>query len=234
MQENTIFVKKYLKYDEVLPLNEREVWRYAGYRGLTNEITEELKQILKQVMDELKQVCTYKVCYRRMDIRWKNDMPLLPFPSTSKNLAKCLRGSSQIVLFAATIGLEIDRYIARYQKLSPVKALIAQAYGAERIENLCDTFCNEIQDMVMKEGYCCSTRYSPGYGDLPLETQVEIFKLLDCSRQIGISLNSSLLMSPSKSVTAIMGLGEQGMASGNHKCSECNKLDCEYRKQDEE
>ena len=95
------------------------------------------------------------------------------------------------MIFAATVSLEIARYIARYQRLSPVKALMAQAYGAERIESLCDAFCNEIQDEVMKEGYCCSTRFSPGYGDLPLETQVDIFRLLDCSKQIGISLNQS-------------------------------------------
>lgn len=230
MQENIIFVKKYREQDSVYPIKEREIWRYAGYRGLPDKKDLELKQTLEELVKDLENRFSYKVCYRRMDIEWEEDMPILPFPSSSKNLAKCLKGSSQVVIFAATIGIDIDRYIARSQRLSPVKALLAQAYGAERIEALCDTFCDEIQKELMQEGYCCSSRFSPGYGDLPLETQKDIFSLLDCSRQVGISLNSSLLMTPSKSVTAIMGLGTQGMATGRHKCSECNKLDCEYRK----
>lgn len=234
MQENTIFVRSYQQQDKRLLINEREIWRYAGYRGVVDQMDAELKHTLDQVVQELKQKFSYKVCYRRMDIEWEGHMPVLPFPSSSQNLARCLKGSSQVVIFAATVGLEIDRYIARYQRLSPVKALMAQAYGAERIESLCDTFCDEIQDEVMKEGYCCSTRFSPGYGDLPLETQADIFRLLDCSKQIGISLNQSLLMTPSKSVTAIMGLGTRGMSTGTHKCRECNKKQCEYRKQEEE
>jgi len=51
-----------------------------------------------------------------------------------------------------------------------------------------------------------TSRFSPGYRDLPLTLQREIFTLLEPSRRIGLSLNASLLMSPSKSVTAIVGI----------------------------
>ena len=44
------------------------------------------------------------------------------------------------------------------------------------------------------------------YGDLDFEEAVSIFAVLDCPRRIGLSLNESLLMSPTKSVTAIIGL----------------------------
>ena len=40
-------------------------------------------------------------------------------------------------------------------------------------------------------------RFSPGYGDLPLTVQKDFFRVLDCTRKIGLSLNDSLLMSPS-------------------------------------
>ena len=98
----------------------------------------------------------------------------------------------------------LDRLIARYSSLSPVRALCLQAIGAERIESLCDTFQTEL---------CYATfhgrihaRFSPGYGDLPLDFQREIFRTLDCPRRIGLSLSESLLMSPSKSVTALIGI----------------------------
>lgn len=231
MLENTVFVKKYDSDSEISTINYNEVLRYAGYFGKKEGMDEELLKLLDEVVDELKDSFAYKVCYRRMDISWEDGMPVLPFHSESKNLAKCLAGSEQIIIFAATIGINIDRAIAKYQRFSPTKALLMQAYGAERVEKLCDTFCAQIKQMVDKEGFNCTPRFSPGYGDLPLETQIEIFSLLDCNRQIGISLGNSLLMTPSKSVTAIFGLGKCTKSALDKKCSLCSKKDCEFRKQ---
>ena len=72
-------------------------------------------------------------------------------------------------------------------------------------------------------------RFSPGYGDLPLSLQRDIFRVLDCPRKIGLTLNESLLMSPSKSVTAIVGLGHPRESSCSGGCNQCSKTDCIYR-----
>lgn len=222
MSENTIFVRQYIGEEaEKIAVNEREIWRYSGYLGLAESVDEELKSLLEEVKEELKNAFSYKVCYRRME--------KLPFGEESRDLAKCLKGSSEVILFAATIGLSIDRCIAKYQRFSPTKALLMQAYGAERVESLCDVFCREIQGELQKEGLFCTPRYSPGYGDLPLTTQKDVFALLDCSRQIGISLNESLLMTPSKSVTAVFGIGPCVARQKIHKCEICEKKDCEFR-----
>lgn len=231
MAENTIFVNKYRYELTKFPIDEKEIWRYAGYFGDIPSITDELKNELSAVIRELENAFSFLVCYRRMEIEWENDMPVLPFASESKKLAACLKGSSEVVLFAATIGLEIDRKIARYQRISPLKALLMQAFGAERVECLCEVFCDEIKQEAAQEGLSVTTRFSPGYGDLPLEKQRDFFRLLDCNRQVGISLNESLLMSPSKSVTAIFGIGECVDRSRKHDCKNCSKTDCEYRKE---
>ena len=230
MTENTIFVKKYDDENDKFPISEKEVWRYSGYLGLTTDVDAELLNVFEQVKLELKDAFSYRVCYRRMDITWKDNMPVLPFPCESKNLATCLRGSSEIIIFAATVGLTVDRHIAKYQRFSPVKALLMQAYGAERVESLCEGFCKEIEEQVKEEGLYCTNRFSPGYGDLPLDTQRDVIRLLDCNRQIGISLNESLLMTPSKSVTAIFGLGKNLCKNNTCKCASCEKTACEYRR----
>lgn len=205
MPENVILLKKY-DGSMLNPVNEKEVWRYAGYFGKGINVSDELKEILRLVEGELADRLSLRVCFRRMPITWEEDMPIMPFHCKSKNLASCIKDSDEVIIFAATVGIEADRYIARYQKLSPLRALVAQAYSAERIEALCDKFCKEIETELKEENLCTTKRFSPGYGDLPLETQTEIFKLLDCSRKIGVSLNDSLLMSPSKSVTAVFGV----------------------------
>ncbi|MGN0161000.1 MAG: vitamin B12 dependent-methionine synthase activation domain-containing protein [Lachnospiraceae bacterium] len=250
MRENTIFVKNYPADEKLFPVNEREIWRYSGYAGLSNTVDEELKKVLSEVMLELKDTFSYKVCYRRISIEWDGDRPGMPWEYDSKNLAQCLKGSSEVIIFAATIGLNLDRHIARCQRFAPTKALLMQAYGAERVEVLCDVFCREIRETVAHEGLTCTPRFSPGYGDLPLKAQMDMFRLLDCNRRIGISLNESLLMTPSKSVTAIFGLrplsgtvtcpdasGEKegtdkqagNDGSAGHQCQNCSKTNCEFR-----
>ena len=90
---------------------------------------------------------------------------------------------------------------------APASALLCQAIGAERIEALCDAFTDWLEAEVSPRGLFLRPRFSPGYGDLPLTLQREILRALDSPRTLGITLNRSLLMSPSKSVTAIIGLG---------------------------
>ena len=72
-------------------------------------------------------------------------------------------------------------------------------------------------------------RFSPGYGDLSLEMQRDIFRVLDCPRKIGLTLNESLLMSPSKSVTAIIGISGEEYQQEKNKCGVCQNSDCAFR-----
>lgn len=184
-----IYVKTYAEP----AINRREALRYAGCALPTEEVS----ALLEECIAEAKEQLSYKVCY---GIFPKNG------EITSKALEKNLSGCSKVILFAATVGLPFDRLIMKYGKLSPAKGLIMQAFGAERIEALCDEFC---EDIAKELGAQLKPRFSPGYGDLPLSFQREIFKVLDCPRKIGLSLNESLLMSPSKSVTAIVGIKDE-------------------------
>ena len=147
-------------------------------------------------------------------------MPILPFASTSKGLAKCLAGSTQVVMMAATVGIGPDRMAARYERTHPAKALLLQAFGAERVEALCDHFCSQIACEQAQAGRRITARFSPGYSDLPLETQRDFVRILDCSRQIGVTLGEGLLMSPTKSVTAIFGIRAGQETGGNEACRE--------------
>jgi len=180
-------------------LDRREILRYAGARFAD----EALDRLLDDCLDEALPVLTYKVCSLRAPISIVGSSVVFASLSfTSAALAKNLNGCGEAVLFAATVGLGIDRLIARYKSLSPSKSLMLQAIGAERIESLCDTFCDGLEG----EGIKLRPRFSPGYGDLDISCQRGIFDLLGCEKRIGVTLNGSMLMSPSKSVTAIVGI----------------------------
>ena len=204
-------------------LNERECLRYAG--TTPQNVSAEERALFEACLTEVENKLTYKICWGRFPVkRGENGLDFGFLQTDSRALMKNLEGCEEVIVFAATIGLEIDRLIRRYTNLSPAKALFFQAIGAERIESLCDTFCEELK----AEGLQLRPRFSPGYGDLPLELQKDIFRVLDCPRKIGLSLNESLLMSPSKSVTAIIGIGG-GKIEEKNKCSACEKSECAYR-----
>lgn len=210
------------------PVNERECLRYAGCNF--KEASAEERQLFADCLAEIEGKLSYKVCWDRFLV--KKEGASLDFGFTkvdSAGLAKNLEGCGEIILFAATIGLEIDRAIRRYTRLSPAKALFFQAIGAERIESLCDAFCEEQREELQAEGKFLKPRFSPGYGDLSLEMQRDIFRVLDCPRKIGLTLNESLLMSPSKSVTAIIGISGEEYQQEKNKCGVCQNSDCAYR-----
>lgn len=203
--------------------NERECLRYAG--TTPQNISAEERNLFEACLKEVENKLTYKVCWGRFSLKREGNCLDFGFFRTDSNaLMKNLEGCEEVVVFAATIGLEMDRLIRRYTSLSPAKALFFQAIGAERIESLCDTFCAELKE----SGLQLRPRFSPGYGDLPLDLQKDLFRVLDCPRKIGLTLNESLLMSPSKSVTAIIGIGG-GAEETKNKCSACEKKDCAYR-----
>ena len=179
--------------------DEREIWRYAGCK----EVNEDLRRLLLECIAEIKEKLTYRLCYCELSFQEKNGLcDFGNFSLQSHSLAKTLQGSQRVLLFSATVGIDVDRLITKYGKVSPTKALLFQAIGTERIEALCDEFCNEWK----VRGYVTTPRFSAGYGDLPLQSQKIILSVLESYKKIGVGLNESFLMSPSKSVTAFFGI----------------------------
>lgn len=181
-------------------ISEKEILRYAK----TNTQDLAALKLARNCLSELENKLKYMVCYQILNIKIQDNIcDFGLFSIKSADLAKSLKNCSKVIVFAATVGVEIDRLISRYTKLSPSRSLMISAIGAERIEALCDEFC---VDMINQLGLPLTPRFSPGYGDLPLETQKDIFEILNCNKNLGISLNESLLISPSKSVTAFVGV----------------------------
>ena len=184
------------------PLRRREILRYMGCK----EENEQTAALVDEAIALCQGVFTPRVCFAEFDISKNGDSLDLGFAITqSRDLAKNLRNCEKIVVFCATVGHEIDRLIARYSRLSPSIALCLQSVGAEAIEAVCEAFCLYLEGEY-GESKALHPRFSAGYGDLPIEMQRDIFRVLGCEKRIGVTLNESLLMSPTKSVSAVIGV----------------------------
>ncbi len=185
------------------PIDRHEILRYMGAKGADEALT----TLLDECILEAESATSYKVCYAEFPVKDLGECLDLGFCKTaSKSLFRTLRGCKSVILFAATLGLSADRLIMRYSSLNPSRALIFDAIFTERIEALCDAFCYEMKEKYSKENKEVLSRFSAGYGDLSLEVQREIFLALSPEKRIGLSLNETLLMIPTKSVTALMGV----------------------------
>ena len=205
--------------------NKREIMRYARIRGADNSYD----ALIDECIREAEPLLTYRVCCTTLPVDPDGGLTIGNDRVVSQTVGKAICGSEAVILFAATVGSPFDRLIARYSRVEPSKALIFQAIGAERVESLCDAFCSQMNTELSKTGKRLTRRVSPGYGDIPLSLQKEIFAVLDCPRKIGLTLDQSLLMSPSKSVTAIAGITD-GCEKQQNNCADCDKTDCAYRR----
>jgi len=206
----------------------REIFRYAGIRAESAEDELRLSQNLKKCDG----VFVGRICFSRFPIVLSGNHIDLGFAALeSASLARNLQGCDEIVLFAATVGLGIDRLIKRSGAESMADSMYLQAIGTERVETLRRVFCEDLKsEMALQQRYL-RPRFSPGYGDVPLALQNDVFRVLECPRHIGISLSDSLLMSPSKSVTAIVGIGKKRCTPQSDGCSYCDLEGCPFRKE---
>ena len=213
----------YSEYEEP-KINRGEILRYAGIpaailrargEGKKDEsyieipTDEELAKRLDDVVELTKGELTFRIscCCSKVG-RDKDGYPVLPFEQHSNDLKRNLQDSEGVIILAATIGSGIDRLIRRYERTEPATGLLLQGIGAERVETLVDTFNEEINNACAELGLTAHPRYSPGYGDLPITIQPALLSLVNAEKRLGITLNASYMMSPSKSVTAIIGISK--------------------------
>lgn len=152
------------------------------------------------------------------------------FQTRSRNLSKNLADCSQVIVLAATLGTGADHLIQRYSRLEMSRALVLQAASAAMIEAYCNEICRDLKVSWEEQGWYLRPRFSPGYGDFSLECQTALLEALEAGKRIGIKLTDSLLMMPSKSVTAVIGAGTKPCRCDIKGCEACGKTDCAYRR----
>lgn len=196
----------YIKTYNEPPFDEREIARYSGI----SHTDEQSQELIRQCILKCREDISYKVCYAEYGIKRIGETVDLGFTVLqASELGGRLDNCQGAILFVATVGHKLDRIISRYSRTSAARAVILQAIGAERTEALCDLFCRDMENEYRSRGYSLTHRFSPGYGSLPLSMQEEIFAALKPEVKIGVSLTDSLLMSPTKSVSAIIGIKDK-------------------------
>ena len=173
------------------------------------ELSARLGRVCSHKDPELFRVCEaviqsaeprYAVC--RLPISVDEGVAHLGFTKTeSAALVKSLYGAREVFVVACTLGTEIDRVIGKLSKTSRAEAFIFDAVASAVVEAALDTL-----ELEIGEGLKLAKRFSPGYGDFPLSCQGPLLDFLGAPIHLGIALNDNGMMSPMKTVTAVIGI----------------------------
>ncbi len=204
-----------------------EAMRYLGAGQAEDEA---LLKSLGAVASQLEQIAQPKWRYRVA--------PVEHTPEGERAAGLCLTGQmaktmlaecDRAVLLICTLGAAFETLLRQKQARSMAEAAMLDACGSAFVEVGCDAAEREIAQRFPD---CYLTdRFSPGYGDLPLSIQPAFCAALDAQRQLGVTVTESLLMVPTKTVTAVIGLSEKPQMARIRGCDFCQRREtCNLRK----
>ncbi len=213
-----------------MKVNRREIFRYLGYKN--NQEDDRVKALAESCLEELEKMVKPQslVLEYTLTLGENGRIDGGCFQTESKNLWKNLKDCEKILVFAATLGTGADLLIQKYSRLRMSRAVVIQAAATAMLEDYCDSICQGLKEEYEAKGLYLRPRFSPGYGDFPLENQKNLLDALEAGKRIGIKLTDSLLMVPSKSVTAVMGISLRPHRCLVKGCEACQKTDCVYRR----
>ncbi len=208
----------------------KEAVRYLGYGR--NAADEKTLALIKDAFAELERTAAPRSVCRIFDVDQTKDGRIMigNMEIDSVSLSRNLKGCTKAVLFGATLGAGTDQLIRRASVSDMAKAVIMQACAATFLEEYCDEEQLRIGREMENQGLYLRPRFSPGYGDFDIRYQEPLMRILDCAKSIGLTMTDSFMMTPTKSVTAVIGASPVKERCPIAGCEACGKKDCEYRR----
>ncbi len=208
-------------------LNENEILLYLGYRG--QEYPAEMEAQVRRCGEEVLAAAIPRLIWRRMPI---DGADFVALSLEGEDVREMFSGCREAVLMAVTLGVGVDRLLAKKSISNVTDAAIMDACASAAIENVADNFETDLRKELEAKNLYLTDRFSPGYGDLPLLSQKKLCAALDAERKIGLTVSSTLLMIPGKSVTAVLGIAGTPKPLRKRGCERCGLFrDCVYRRE---
>lgn len=205
---------------EISKLNKTEAVRYLGGAGIS--LTYRMDVLMNECEKEIIKTAQPRFVYLEKDLPCSQLIK-------GKDIENHLAGCEKAVVMCATLGAEVDKLIRISQIADMAKAVVMDSLASVAIEQV----CGKVDELIAEKykDYNMTFRFSPGYGDYPIEMQRIILDMLDAPRKAGLCTNDSFVLVPSKSVTAVMGLSKNPVEKKKRGCAVCNlNKTCKFRK----
>lgn len=193
----------------------KETIRYLGYKRsiLSKEyaIDERTRVLIESSLAELEQIINVQFLYRIFEICFEaeNKFRIGKLQIESKSLYKTIRDCENVIIMSITLGPDVDRIIKKYAIIDMPRAVVLQSCAAALLEEYCNLFeevLNQQLEQELQKKVYFRPRFSPGYGDFSILHQKELLEMVDANKRIGLSMTEGYMLTPTKSVTALIGM----------------------------
>ncbi len=211
-----------------IEIDRAEIIRFMGYREKKPDYN--MMEMIDECEDELQRVIMPSFTFRILGITMVKegiqvvDTPLI-LPGA--DIARHLEGCHRCALFAATLSVGADKLIKSLEATDLTRAYLTDAIAGAAVEALCEEAEHEISYRARSFR---TWRYSPGYGDFPLEIQPMFLDVLNAHKLLGITVGENNIMIPRKSVTAVIGLSDRSIDMARQGCHRnCDNCRLRYK-----
>lgn len=218
------------RFDE-LEVSTDIIEKFMGYQP--GEAPEPMPQLIREVLDKAHDLCDIRGGYViKQDIDINREDKTMHIHGVEFEVKKIitnqLKKMDSTALFVCTAGPGISNYSKDLMHEGDfIKGYIADVIGSEIVESAMDKIQADLESQMESQGLHITDRYSPGYCGWSVGEQHKLFSFFP-ENFCGITLTPSSLMQPIKSVSGVIGIGENVRRKG-YVCNMCDMVNCIYR-----
>ncbi len=192
-------------------IDKKTVYSLLGYKKDRTKLPQIMFDRVEKAFRDAENLVEAKGAYIIRRIKKKGEPISLLDSTTSlegQSAKNLLKNSFAVVFMAVTIGSGLEKLAGRYTKEKQFEnALVLDTIGSETAEASANAVNSYLLTLARQAKKSLTRRFSPGYGDLPLSFQQDIFRELSLTG-LNIVLDKKFILFPRKTVTAILGVEE--------------------------
>jgi len=190
-------------------------------------------EVIDKIISECRECMSPQGSFTQIEVLKTEDSEQISIEDSSfqtgRTINKMLAGSETYVFLIATAGPGPETMARELlAKGEFLEGYIADMVASALVESVANQVQYHIRQLAVQSGLKITNRYSPGYCKWDVSEQQKLFKLFP-ENCCGITLSNSSLMSPIKSVSAVLGMGHS-VAYQEYTCEICSMKECLYRK----
>jgi hypothetical protein len=214
-----------------LKLSSSMIESVLGYKE--GDDREYVKSLIEETLVESQEISNIKAQFIVFnEVHFEADTKTVEINKIKFQVEKIVFGqvkkADSVAVFLCTAGEEIGvRSRNAMKDRDFLKGYIFDIIGTEIVEAAADLMQGDLEKNMRDSGKKITNRYSPGYCGWDVTEQHKLFQLIP-ENYCGIKLTPSALMDPVKSISGIIGIGEN-VKNNPYTCRLCNQNDCVYR-----
>ncbi|MCB0748019.1 MAG: hypothetical protein KDC90_11210 [Ignavibacteriae bacterium] len=214
-----------------LNIDKNKIGKEIGYSD--GAIPNHFDEMIMEIISELPNKCKINSGYRILDLTYskENSLGLTIggiFFSMDRIVTSQLKKADKAAVFVSTIGLQMETWSKNLIKEGDaVLGYLVDVTASTVVENVANLLHDHIGAKMKNNNLNITNRYSPGYCNWSVSEQQKLFSFLP-SDFCNIKLSDTSLMTPIKSISGVIGIGEN-VKYAEYICDRCGVKDCTHR-----